>query len=122
MTEGVVTDTATVAREKTIPTFKPLGPAVVTVEEFGQPLDLAITTRVNGELRQDSRTSRMLRTVPEIMADVSASVPLEVGDVVLTGTPSGVALASSRYLRPGDVVDIEIEGIGRLRNKVMSAR
>ncbi|WP_263399627.1 fumarylacetoacetate hydrolase family protein [Saccharopolyspora pogona] len=121
MSDGVITDTRGVARGKTFPTFKPLGPAVVTMEEFDHPLDLAITTRVNGELRQDGRTSEMLFTVPEVIETVSASVPLEAGDVILTGTPAGVALASGRYLRPGDEVEIDIEHIGRLRNPVVSA-
>ncbi|MCI2420024.1 fumarylacetoacetate hydrolase family protein [Saccharopolyspora sp. K220] len=122
MTDGAISDTGAVARGKTFPTFKPLGPAVVTAEEFEQPLDLAITTRVNGELRQNGRTSEMLFSIPEIIETVSASVPLDVGDVVLTGTPSGVALASGAYLRPEDIVDIEIEGIGHLHNTVEAAR
>lgn len=122
MREGVITDTATVARGKTYPTFKPLGPALVTPDELTQPLALGITTWVNGEVRQHSNTDQMLFSVPEIIETVSASVPLEAGDVVLTGTPAGVALASGRYLQAGDVVEICIEQIGRLYNKVISAQ
>ncbi|MFF0223307.1 fumarylacetoacetate hydrolase family protein [Streptomyces sp. NPDC004629] len=122
MREGVITDTVAVARGKTYPTFKPLGPAVVTTDEFARPLALDITTWVNGEVRQHSNTDQMLFSVPEIIETVSASVPLEAGDVVLTGTPAGVALASGRYLQAGDIVEIRIDQIGHLRNKVISAR
>lgn len=121
ITDGAISDPASVGRGKSFPTFKPMGPGLVTPDEFDQPLDLAITTRVNGELRQNGRTSEMMFSVPEIIETVSATVPLAGGDVVLTGTPSGVALASGRYLRAGDLVEIEIDGLGRLSNTVVSA-
>jgi 2-keto-4-pentenoate hydratase/2-oxohepta-3-ene-1,7-dioic acid hydratase in catechol pathway len=122
MTDGVITDVAKMARGKTFPTFKPMGPALVTVDEFAQPLDLSITTRINGELRQNGRTSKLLFSVPQFIQTVSASVPLAVGDVILTGSPAGIALATGKYLRAGDVIDIEIEGIGQLHNKVVANR
>ncbi|KOV53300.1 hypothetical protein ADL00_34810 [Streptomyces sp. AS58] len=121
MTNGVVTDIEGVRRGKSFPHFKPLGPALVTVEETGTELDLSIRTLVNGETRQESRTNQMIFSVAEIIAHVSATVPLMVGDVVLTGTPGGVALARGGYLRPGDLVTVEIEGLGRLRNLVRAA-
>ncbi|MFF0023038.1 fumarylacetoacetate hydrolase family protein [Streptomyces sp. NPDC005496] len=121
MTDGVVTDIDGVRRGKSFPHFKPMGPAVVTVDETGTDLDLAIRTYVNGEVRQDSRTSQMIFSVPEIISHVSATTPLLPGDVVLTGTPGGVALASGGYLRSGDVVTVEIEGLGRLHNPVRTA-
>ncbi|MDX3239698.1 fumarylacetoacetate hydrolase family protein [Streptomyces sp. ME03-5709C] len=121
MTNGVVTDIDGVRRGKSFPHFKPMGPALVTVDETGTDVDLAIRTYVNGEVRQDSRTSEMIFSVPEIISHVSATTPLLPGDVVLTGTPGGVALASGGYLRSGDVVIVEIEGLGRLRNPVHTA-
>ncbi|MDX3453318.1 fumarylacetoacetate hydrolase family protein [Streptomyces sp. ME02-8801-2C] len=121
MTGGALSDPSGILRSKSFPAFKPIGPALVTIEEFPQSLSLRVTTRVNGELRQDSNTRNMLFSVPEIIAAISASAPLEVGDVILTGTPAGVGFVSGTYLRPGDVVEVEIEGIGRLRNNVVSA-
>lgn len=118
MRDGAVVDLAPIQRSKSFPSFKPLGPAVVTVDEFEQPPDLAVTTKVNGELRQQSRTSQMLFPVTELVAAVSAKIPLEAGDLILTGTPAGVALASGEYLRAGDMVEVVVEGIGSLRNAV----
>jgi 2-keto-4-pentenoate hydratase/2-oxohepta-3-ene-1,7-dioic acid hydratase in catechol pathway len=120
MTDGVITDLAKFSRGKTFPTFKPMGPALVTIDEFAHPLDLSITTRINGELRQNGSTSRMLFSVADIIQVVSASVPLAIGDVILTGSPAGTALATGKYLRAGDVIDIEIQGIGQLHNKVVA--
>lgn len=119
--KGSVVDIAAIQRAKTFPTFKPLGPAVVTPEDVTQPLDLAITTRVNDELRQNSRTSEMLFSVAEIVEAVSARIPLTTGDLILTGTPAGVGLASGAYLEAGDTVEVAIEGIGHLRNVVTVA-
>jgi 2-keto-4-pentenoate hydratase/2-oxohepta-3-ene-1,7-dioic acid hydratase in catechol pathway len=121
MDDGVVVDLAAIQRSKSFPTFKPFGPAVVTPEEFTPSLDLAISTHVNGELRQSSRTGLMLFSIAEIIAAVSAAAPVNSGDVILTGTPAGVGLASKSYLRQGDTVDVAIEGIGHLRNIVASA-
>jgi len=121
MRDGGVVDLAPIQRSKTFPTFKPLGPAMVTPDEFSPPLDLAVTTRVNGELRQDGRTGEMLFSLPELIEAVSARIPLAPGDLILTGTPAGVGLASGAYLRPGDTVDVAVEGIGHLCNVVTSA-
>jgi len=108
---------------KAIDTFCPLGPWIVTADEIPDPHDLAMELRVNGEIRQTSHTSRMSTTIPEILAHYSA-LDYSAGDVVSTGTVSGVAGfsedAASLYLKPGDVMECEIEKIGVLRNPVIS--
>jgi 2-keto-4-pentenoate hydratase/2-oxohepta-3-ene-1,7-dioic acid hydratase in catechol pathway len=108
---------------KAIDTFCPLGPWIVTPDELADPHDLAMELRVNGEVRQTSSTRNMSPTIPEILAHYSP-LGYGAGDVVSTGTVSGVAGfsedAASLYLRPGDVVEAEIEGIGVLRNPVVS--
>ncbi|HVN60617.1 MAG TPA: fumarylacetoacetate hydrolase family protein [Gaiellaceae bacterium] len=108
---------------KAIDTFCPLGPWVVTPDEIPDPHDLAMELRVNGESRQVSHSSRMSVTIPEILAHYSA-LGYSAGDVVSTGTVSGVAGfsedAATLYLKPGDVMECEIERIGVLRNPVIS--
>ena len=108
---------------KAIDTFCPLGPWIVTADEIPDPHDLAMELRVNGETRQTSHTSRMSTTISEILAHYSA-LGYSAGDVVSTGTVSGVAGfsedAASLYLKPGDVMECEIEKIGVLRNPVIS--
>ena len=108
---------------KAIDTFCPLGPWIVTPDEIGDPHDLAMELRVNGEPRQRSHSSNMSVTIPEILAHYSA-LGYSAGDVVSTGTVSGVAGfspdAAELYLKPGDVMEAEIERIGVLRNPVVS--
>jgi 2-keto-4-pentenoate hydratase/2-oxohepta-3-ene-1,7-dioic acid hydratase in catechol pathway len=108
---------------KAIDTFCPLGPWIVTADEIADPHDLAMELRVNGEVRQTSHSSRMSVTIPEIVSHYSP-LGYSAGDVVSTGTVSGVAGfsedAASLYLRPGDVMEAEIERIGVLRNPVIS--
>ncbi|MGH3104419.1 MAG: fumarylacetoacetate hydrolase family protein [Gaiellaceae bacterium] len=108
---------------KAIDTFCPLGPWIVTADEIPDPHDLAMELRVNGEPRQTSHTGNMSVTIPEIVAHYSA-LGYSPGDVLSTGTVSGVAGfsedAASLYLKPGDVVECEIERIGVLRNPVIS--
>jgi 2-keto-4-pentenoate hydratase/2-oxohepta-3-ene-1,7-dioic acid hydratase in catechol pathway len=108
---------------KAIDTFCPTGPWIVTADEIPDPHDLAMTLRVNGEARQVSHSSRMSVTIPQILSHYSA-LGYSAGDIVSTGTVSGVAGfspdAASLYLRPGDVMEAEIEGIGVLRNPVIS--
>jgi 2-keto-4-pentenoate hydratase/2-oxohepta-3-ene-1,7-dioic acid hydratase in catechol pathway len=99
-------------RAKGFDTFCPLGPRIVSGLD---PSDLRITTRVNGVTRQDSSTSDMIFDVPTLIEFVSAHMTLEPGDVITTGTPSGVG-----NLAPGDVVEIEIAGIGILRSPVIA--
>ena len=109
---------------KAIDTFCPLGPWIVTPDEIPDPHDLAMTLRVNGDVRQESHSSRMSVTIPEILSHYSA-LGYSAGDVLSTGTVSGVAGfksedAASLYLKPGDVIEAEIERIGVLRNPVIS--
>jgi 2-keto-4-pentenoate hydratase/2-oxohepta-3-ene-1,7-dioic acid hydratase in catechol pathway len=108
---------------KAIDTFCPLGPWIVTADEIPDPHDLAMELRVNGEMRQTSHTGKMSTTIPEILSHYSA-LGYSAGDVVSTGTVSGVAGfsedAASLYLKPGDVMECEIEKIGALRNPVIS--
>jgi 2-keto-4-pentenoate hydratase/2-oxohepta-3-ene-1,7-dioic acid hydratase in catechol pathway len=108
---------------KAIDTFCPLGPWIVTADEIADPHDLAMELRVNGEVRQDSHSGRMSVTIPEILSHYSP-LGYSAGDVVSTGTVSGVAGFSedavSLYLKPGDVMEAEIERIGVLRNPVVS--
>jgi 2-keto-4-pentenoate hydratase/2-oxohepta-3-ene-1,7-dioic acid hydratase in catechol pathway len=108
---------------KSIDTFVPIGPWIVTADEIADPQNLAMELRVNGESRQVSHTSRMSVTVPEIISHYSA-MGYSPGDIISTGTVSGVAGFSedpaSLYLKPGDVVEAEIEGVGVLRNPVIS--
>lgn len=107
-------------RGKTFDTFCPLGPELVTVDEIGDGSGLRISTRVNGETLQDSTTSDMIFSVPELVSFLSGSTTLLPGTVILTGTPSGVGVARrpQRFLRADDRVEIEIEGIGVLANPV----
>ena len=108
---------------KAIDTFCPLGPWIVTPDEIPDPHDLAMELRVNGEPRQVSHSKNMSVTIPEILSHYSA-LGYSAGDVVSTGTVSGVAGFSddpaSLYLKPGDVMEAEIERIGVLRNPVVS--
>jgi len=108
---------------KAIDTFCPLGPWIVTPDEIGDPHDLRMELRVNGESRQESYSGNMSVTIPEILAHYSA-LGYSAGDVVSTGTVSGVAGfsedAASLYLKPGDIIEAEIEKIGILRNPVVS--
>ena len=108
---------------KSIDTFCPIGPWIVTADEIPDPHNLAMELRVNGEQRQVSHTGRMAVTIPEIISHYSA-MGYSAGDIISTGTVAGVAGFSedpaSLYLRPGDVVEAEIEGIGVLRNPVLS--
>jgi len=108
---------------KAIDTFCPLGPWIVTPDEIGDPHDLSMELRVNGEPRQRSHSGNMSVTIPEILAHYSA-LGYSAGDVLSTGTVSGVAgfspEAADLYLKPGDVIEAEIERIGVLRNPVVS--
>lgn len=97
-----------------------IGPWIVTADEIPDPSALRATTRVNGELRQDGSTGGMLFVIPFLIAYISQITPLEPGDIITTGSPDVTAadLATPQWLRPGDRVEVEIEGIGTLRNPV----
>ena len=106
---------------KSFDTFCPMGPWIVTADEFGDPAGHRLSLTVNGETRQDSNTSDLLFSVPQIIAALSASLTLEPGDIIATGTPSGVAAGMNppKWLQVGDVVVCTIEGIGALRNRII---
>lgn len=108
-------------RGKSLDTFCPLGPVVVPAAEIPDPQALGLRTRVNGETVQDSTTAEMVFGVAELLAFCSRSFTLEPGDVVLTGTPWGCGefMDPVRSLHHGDVVEVEIDGIGTLRNPVV---
>jgi 2-keto-4-pentenoate hydratase/2-oxohepta-3-ene-1,7-dioic acid hydratase in catechol pathway len=99
-------------------TFAPMGPWVVTKDEIPDPHSLRIALTVNDEVMQDSNTSRMIFTVPELVEFISTLVTLEPGDVISTGTPEGTGAARGVFLKRGDVVRVQIEGIGELVNPV----
>src|SRR5262249_50006698 len=105
-------------RGKSLDTFCPIGPAIVTADEIGDPQRLAISCTVDGEVVQSSNTSMMYFGVAEIISYVSRSFTLEPGDVIATGTPGGVGVFRKppRFLGDGSVVTVEIEGIGKLTN------
>jgi 2-keto-4-pentenoate hydratase/2-oxohepta-3-ene-1,7-dioic acid hydratase in catechol pathway len=107
-------------RGKTFDTFCPLGPVLVTPDELPNPNALRITTRINGETMQDWNTNDMIFDIPTLIEFLSASTTLLPGTVIITGTPHGVGMAREpkRWLQPGEVVEVEIEGIGILRNPV----
>ena len=108
-------------RGKTFDTFCPLGPSFVTAADVKNPGNLAITTRVNGATMQQSNTRDMIFSIAEIIEFLSGSTTLEPDTLILTGTPEGVGMGRKPplYLKAGDVVEIEIEGIGVLRNPVI---
>ena len=107
-------------RGKSFDTFGPLGPWVVTLDEIPDLRALAIRCRVNGELRQEASTADMIHAVEDLAVYITAQMTLEPGDVISTGTPSGVGVFRNPpvFLRDGDVVEVEIDGVGTLRNPV----
>jgi 2-keto-4-pentenoate hydratase/2-oxohepta-3-ene-1,7-dioic acid hydratase in catechol pathway len=107
---------------KTFDTFAPMGPALVTADEVPDPHALDISTTINGEVLQHSNTSDLIFKIPELVAYLSSVFTLEPGDVIATGTPSGVGFARKppRWLAPGDHVVIRVEGLGELSNPVVA--
>ncbi|WP_246088383.1 fumarylacetoacetate hydrolase family protein [Phreatobacter stygius] len=105
---------------KGIDTFCPMGPAILTADEAADPTKLTLKTWVNGELRQDAVVSDLIFDIPTLIETISSVIALEPGDVIATGTPVGVGIGFTppKYLAAGDVVAIEISGVGRLENPV----
>lgn len=105
---------------KSLDGFLPMGPCIVTAEEFSYPPRLSIQSRVNGELRQDSSTELMIFGIDHVVSELSAGMTLKAGTIIATGTPAGVGMGFDppRFLKPGDVVECSIEGIGTLVNRV----
>lgn len=104
-------------RGKSLDTFGPIGPVIVTPEDIGDPQDLAIQCRLNGRVVQKSNTRNMIFNIPLVLAFISKNFTLEAGDIIITGTPSGVG-----PLHDGDLVEVEIEKIGTLTNPVQAER
>ena len=105
---------------KTFDTFAPVGPELVTADEVPDPHRLGIRLKLNGQVMQDSNTSQFIFRIDETIAYLSQIVTLEPGDLIFTGTPPGVGMARTPpvWLQPGDIVEIEIDGLGTLRNSV----
>ena len=108
---------------KTFDTFGPMGAALVTADEIADPHNLDIQLTIDGEVLQSSNTRHLIFSVPQLIADLSAVMTLEPGDLISTGTPAGVGGARTprRWLRPGETVRVEIEGLGVLENPVVAA-
>jgi 2-keto-4-pentenoate hydratase/2-oxohepta-3-ene-1,7-dioic acid hydratase in catechol pathway len=106
---------------KSLDTFCPMGPVLVTADEIPDPQALAIAMRVNGETRQSSHTSRMIFPVAECIAVLSQGFTVLAGDVIATGTPDGVGAASGRFLKAGDRMEAEVERIGVLTNRIVAS-
>ena len=111
-------------RGKSCDTFCPTGPYLTTRDDVPNPHALSIQARVNGTVLQDSNTSKMIFQVPHLIEFISASITLEPGDIIATGTPEGVGAFRTPplFLKPGDIVEVEIEGLGVLRNPVVAAQ
>lgn len=107
-------------RGKGIDTFAPCGPWITTKDEISDPQNLAIITRVNGEVRQNSSSLNMVIPINRIISSLSSVMTIEAGDIISTGTPAGVAMsmADPKYLKDGDIVEIAIEKLGKIRNRV----
>jgi 2-keto-4-pentenoate hydratase/2-oxohepta-3-ene-1,7-dioic acid hydratase in catechol pathway len=105
---------------KSLDTFCPMGPVLVTADELPDPQALGLRLRVNGQTRQSATTGQMIFGVAALLAALSAGMTLEPGDILATGTPSGVGAATGAYLKPGDLLEAEIDGIGCLTNPVVA--
>ena len=111
-------------RGKSLDGYTALGPWIVTKDEFDQPLRLELTSKVNGEIRQQANTELMIFTIEQLVSELSMGMTLEAGDIIATGTPSGVGMGFDppKYLHVGDTVTLSIDGIGTLENKIGSTR
>jgi len=110
-------------RGKSIDTFAPCGPWITTKDEIDDPQNLQIVTKVNGQIRQNSSSSKMVISIEKIISSLSKVMTLEAGDIISTGTPAGVAMSMKepKYLKSGDVVEISIENLGTIRNRITFA-
>lgn len=109
---------------KSFPTFSPIGPVIVTRDELRDPHNLEIRLSLNGETMQHSNTRHLIFRIPQLLEYISSLTPLEVGDIISTGTPEGVGLGRTpkRWLKHGEEMVVSIEGIGDLRNPVVAER
>jgi len=110
-------------RGKSCDTFAPMGQTIVTTDEILDPHTLRISLTVNGTVMQDSSTSQLIFRVPELIGFITASITLEPGDVIATGTPAGVGFARKPpvFLKPGDRMEVSIDRIGRLGNSIVAS-
>jgi 2-keto-4-pentenoate hydratase/2-oxohepta-3-ene-1,7-dioic acid hydratase in catechol pathway len=108
-------------RGKSIDTFAPCGPWITTKDEIIDPQNLKIVTKVNGETRQNSSSENMVIPIAKIISSLSSIMTIEAGDIISTGTPAGVAMSMDepKYLKDGDIVEIFVEKLGMLRNRVV---
>jgi len=108
---------------KSAPTFGPVGPYLVSADEVADPQTLRVSLDLNGDTVQDSNTSDMIFSVRQIISHMSQFMQLMPGDIIATGTPSGVGMGMKpqRFLKPGDVMEIEVEGLGRQRQEAVAA-
>lgn len=108
-------------RGKSIDTFAPCGPWITTKDEISDPQNLRITTKVNGETRQNSSSSNMVIPIRKIISSLSNLITIEPGDIISTGTPAGVAMSMKepRYLKHDDIVEISIEALGTIQNRIL---
>jgi 2-keto-4-pentenoate hydratase/2-oxohepta-3-ene-1,7-dioic acid hydratase in catechol pathway len=109
-------------RGKSLDKFAPMGPWITTRDEIRDSYSLRMRTLVNGEVMQDSSTAKMAIKMPRIISVLSKGMTLEPGDIIATGTPAGVGVFRNpqRFLKPGDIVEVEIEGLGFLRNRIVA--
>lgn len=107
---------------KSFDTFSPIGPVLVSKDSVKDINDLGLTCDVSGQRKQDSRTSNLIFSVPKLIEYISSILTMHPGDLIFTGTPDGVGLASGTYLKEGDVIVSEIEGIGTLTNRCVQER
>lgn len=107
-------------RGKSIDTFAPCGPWITTKDEIINAQNLQIITKVNGEIRQNSSSSKMVISIEKIISSLSRVITLEAGDIISTGTPAGVAMSMKepKYLKDDDIVEITIENLGTIRNRI----
>ena len=112
-----------VRKGKSLDAFCPMGPIVVTADEFGDPHEKRLWTRVNGVVKQDGVSSDMLFRIDAIIESLSKGLTVEAGDIIATGTPDGVGFSRTppEFLRPGDLLESEVEGIGVMRNRIVGA-
>jgi len=108
---------------KSLDAFCPMGPIVVTADEFGDPHEKRLWTRVNGVVKQDGVTSDMLFRIDALIESLSKGLTVDAGDIIATGTPDGVGFSRTppEFLRPGDLLESEVEGIGVMRNRIVGA-
>ncbi|HKQ71358.1 MAG TPA: fumarylacetoacetate hydrolase family protein [Polyangiaceae bacterium] len=108
-------------RGKSFDTFAPIGPWLVTPDELGNPHDLGLVCRVDGQVRQDGHTSQLIFDLPHLIAFITRNITLEPGDIVTTGTPAGVAMGMTppAYLADGQVMELEVTGLGKQRSRLI---